>query len=269
MYLRCTQVAFGPGPSDVIIRVDTEDGWEEIIVHRDILKNERVDVGFPIAKRNGSILIELPRESVSGRNRVWVSTESVSLRRRRGLAWNQGSGMILTDREIKTELQKKSIEIVPLPDLEIAVSSTSIDLTLSDVFKKWIDTPGMSICPGSKGYSYSKLVTLQEEHRGHFKLEPRSFVLGWTRETVTIPFKSRLAARVEGKSSLARLGISIHVTAPIIHSGFMGQIQLEMFNFGPYEVELTPGMYVCQLVFEQTTGTPERGYSGVFSGQTQ
>ena len=78
MYLRCTQVAFGPGPSDVIIRVDTEDGWEEIIVHRDILKNERVDVGFPIAKRNGSILIELPRESVSGRNRVWVSTESVN-----------------------------------------------------------------------------------------------------------------------------------------------------------------------------------------------
>jgi hypothetical protein len=75
--------------------------------------------------------------------------------------------MILTDREIKTELQKKSIEIVPLPDLEIAVSSTSIDLTLSDVFKTWIDTPGMSICPGRKGYSYSKLVTLQEEHRGH------------------------------------------------------------------------------------------------------
>ena len=94
-------------------------------------------------------------------------------------------------------------------------------------------------------------------------------MLAWTRERVVIPFKSRLAARVEGKSSLARLGISIHVTAPVIHSGFTGQIQLEMCNFGPYEIELTPDMYVCQLVFEMTTGTPERGYSGIFSGQSE
>lgn len=177
--------------------------------------------------------------------------------------------MILIDREIRIALQDGSVTIDPLPNLEVAVSSTSIDLTLSDSFKTWRASPGMSISPGHKNYSYSKLLHLQEAHTGPFKLKPGSFVLGWTREKVAIPFKSRLAARVEGKSSLARLGISIHVTAPIIHSGFTGQIQLEMLNFGPYEIELEPDMYVCQLVFEQTSGTPERGYSGIFSGQTQ
>lgn len=83
-----------------------------------------------------------------------------------------------------------------------------------------------------------------------------------------IPISSRLAARVEGKSSLARLGISIHVTAPVIHSGFKGNIQLEMFNFGPHHVVLEPGMWICQLVFEQTSGTPEKGYQGIFAGQS-
>lgn len=177
--------------------------------------------------------------------------------------------MILIDREIRIALKDHLFEITPLPDLEVAVSSTSIDLKLSDTFKTWKAMPGMTISPGKSGYSYSKISDLQEGHKGPFKLAPGAFVLAWTRERVVIPFKSRLAARVEGKSSLARLGISIHVTAPVIHSGFTGQIQLEMYNFGPYEIELTPDMYVCQLVFEMTTGTPERGYSGIFSGQSE
>ncbi|MEX0345119.1 MAG: dCTP deaminase [Rhizobiaceae bacterium] len=177
--------------------------------------------------------------------------------------------MILTDREIRTSIQENVIRIDPIPDLDVAVSSTSIDLTLSDSFRTWSETPGVSISPGADGYSYKNLLRFQVEHSGSYKLRPKNFVLAWTAEKVSIPFKSRLAARVEGKSSLARLGVSIHVTAPVIHSGFTGQIQMEMFNFGPYEIELTPGMYVCQLVFEQTTGTPERGYSGIFSDQTQ
>jgi dCTP deaminase len=91
--------------------------------------------------------------------------------------------------------------------------------------------------------------------------------LAWTAERVSIPVNSRLAARVEGKSSLARLGIGIHITAPTVHSGFEGQIQLEMFNFGPNAVTLDTGMRVCQLIFEQTVGTPEKGYAGSFAKQ--
>ncbi|MBB3948078.1 dCTP deaminase [Rhizobium skierniewicense] len=177
--------------------------------------------------------------------------------------------MILVDREIKIALREGQVKIEPLPDLETAVSSSSIDLTLSDTFKTWQQTAGMSISPGKKGYSYSNLLHLQKEHKDNFTLLPQSFVLAWTKEKVNIPSTSRLAARVEGKSSLARLGVSIHVTAPIIHAGFKGQIQLEMYNFGPFEIILTPNMYVCQLVFEQTNATPESGYSGIFADQTQ
>jgi dCTP deaminase len=98
-------------------------------------------------------------------------------------------------------------------------------------------------------------------------LKPASFVLGWTKELVEIPTLSKLAARIEGKSSIARLGIGVHVTAPTIHSGFKGEIQLEMFNFGPHEVILDEGLRICQLIFEHTVGIPERGYSGMFAGQ--
>ena len=78
---------------------------------------------------------------------------------------------------------------------------------------------------------------------------------------------SRVAARVEGKSFLARLAIGIHVTAPTIHAGFNGPIQLEICNHGPLRVKIVAGMRVCQLIFEQTLGTPAKGYAGQFLGQ--
>ncbi len=100
-----------------------------------------------------------------------------------------------------------------------------------------------------------------------FVLNPGIFMLGWTNENVQLPSHGRLAARVEGKSSLARLGIGIHITAPTIHAGFKGAIQLEICNHGPMKVRLMTGMPVCQLIFDQTLGTPEKGYMGQFSGQ--
>ncbi len=57
------------------------------------------------------------------------------------------------------------------------------------------------------------------------------------------------------------------MTAPTIHSGFSGNIQLEIFNNGPNKIVLDAGMRVCQLVFEQTYGTPVKGYKGLFAGQ--
>ena len=76
-----------------------------------------------------------------------------------------------------------------------------------------------------------------------------------------------MAARVEGKSSLALLGLSVPVTAPTVHCGWKGPIQLEMFNFGPYTINLDYGMKMCQMIFEMTIGTPEKGYQGQFRGQ--
>lgn len=175
--------------------------------------------------------------------------------------------MILTDREILIALNNGQVVIDPRPSEE-ALSSTSIDLTLAPAFARWPVVGGMTIRPGHANYKYADLAKVQERIEGDtYTLEPRSFVLGWTAELVNIPADSRLAARVEGKSSLARLGVCVHITAPTIHSGFQGRIQLELANFGPNTIVLDAGMRVCQLIFEQTAGTPDKGYAGSFSMQ--
>src|SRR5436853_6440201 len=93
-------------------------------------------------------------------------------------------------------------------------------------------------------------------------------VLGWTRERVELNLRGKVAGRVEGKSGLARLGLGIHVTAPTIHAGFIGTIQLEMIIHGPMHIKLRPSMRICQLILETTKGKPEKAYKGQFSGQT-
>jgi deoxycytidine triphosphate deaminase len=109
-----------------------------------------------------------------------------------------------------------------------------------------------------------------------FILKPGAFVLGWTEEHICLPYPSRLAARVEGRSSLARLGVGVHVTAPTIHAGFgfvddpqhVGtRIRLAIWNCGPLHVCLEKGMNICQLILEEVHGTPDKGYQGVFATQ--
>lgn len=77
MFLHCTVLERGPGPSELIIEITTDNGTEEVIIDKDILKEDAVDIGFVIARRNGHLLVELPRETVSGKSRVWVPKESV------------------------------------------------------------------------------------------------------------------------------------------------------------------------------------------------
>lgn len=184
--------------------------------------------------------------------------------------------VILTDREIQIALQRGQIIIDPLPQVDVAYSSTSVDLTLDSVLtlfdvgktfvKKVID-------PTHQDYDIDQALQeltkeLKIDAAKGFDLEHGKLLLGWTAEYVKLPYDSRLAARVEGKSSLARLGLGVHVTAPTIHAGFDGQIRLELVNHGPLPITVKPGMRICQLIFEQTLGTPQRGYQGQFSGQS-
>ena len=184
--------------------------------------------------------------------------------------------MILTDREIQIALQRKQIIIDRLPQVDTAYSSTSVDLTLDpiitlfDTGKKFVKKV---IDPTHQDYNIDEaLGEITREERidlsKGFDIEPKKLLLGWTTEYVKLPYDSRLAARVEGKSSLARLGLGIHVTAPTIHAGFDGQIRLELVNHGDLPITVKPGMRICQLIFEQTLGTPQRGYQGRFSGQS-
>ena len=76
-----------------------------------------------------------------------------------------------------------------------------------------------------------------------------------------------MAGRIEGKSSLARLGLAVHITAPTIQAGFQGSLVLEMYNAGPWTLELTEGMQIAQVIFERLEQPPSRGYQGQFQGQ--
>ena len=91
------------------------------------------------------------------------------------------------------------------------------------------------------------------------------------------PHRSRLAARVEGKSSLSRLGLGAHLTAPTIHAGFGYKKDDENYPGQPsstrnlerrsLDVKVEAGMPICQLIVEIVDGTPEKGYEGRFSIQ--
>lgn len=188
--------------------------------------------------------------------------------------------MILTDRELQIAIQIGQVIVDPVPAPD-AFGSTSVDLRLSDRIRVWA-APSLQplagveealvLSPGASGYSYDAVTrrysaASQIGSAGHV-LHPGDFLLGWTLERLEMPNTSRLAARVEGKSSLARLGIGVHITAPTIHAGFRGQIQLEIKHLGTVPVRLLPGMKICQLILEQTLGVANKGYAGVFQGQT-
>jgi dCTP deaminase len=191
--------------------------------------------------------------------------------------------MILSDREIRAAKSRGAVRITPEPEPS-AWSSCAIDLRLAGPLLYWhvpnSEQAKVVFCPHDPSYDFATLtekygqeVPLGEQ--GHI-VEPLSFLLGWTMERLQLPHASRLAARVEGKSSLARLGLGIHVTAPTIHAGFGATgdpdypgsaIRLEMWNIGPLRIKLEQGMPICQLIFEWVDGTPEQGYRGQFAVQ--
>lgn len=191
--------------------------------------------------------------------------------------------MILSDREIKAALGREAIRITPRPPDE-RISSTSVDLTLDVELRVWRPPPGgvsLAFSPADAEFNYAAVVAAHSAvvriPDDGYLFNPREFVLGWTVEKLQLPHRSRLAARVEGKSSLARLGLGVHVTAPTIHAGFGfkdgdpafagNSIQLEIFHVGPVPIRLKRGMAICQLILEEVHGTPDKGYSGRFHEQ--
>ncbi len=196
--------------------------------------------------------------------------------------------MILSDRELRAALARGALRITPDPPAD-AWSSTALDLRLAKELVIWKKPGGGGVesvvCPSGPEYdfefvkqTYSDVIEIPVSG---FVFRSHSFLLAWTIERIQLPHRSRLAARVEGKSSLARLGIGVHVTAPTIHAGFGykkdeeeypgSPLQLEIWNAGPLDVKLEAGMPICQLIFEVVDGTPEKGYDGRFSiqGPTQ
>ncbi|HEY2323589.1 MAG TPA: dCTP deaminase [Thermoanaerobaculia bacterium] len=101
--------------------------------------------------------------------------------------------------------------------------------------------------------------TIPLDPNGGYALQPNTFILGQTLERVHLPIREArpcYAARIEGRSSFARIGLLVHFTAPTIHAGFEGTIALEMINLAEYPISLFPGMEICQLIIEQVSTTP-------------
>jgi dCTP deaminase len=192
--------------------------------------------------------------------------------------------MILSDREIKLALKRDHIRITPQPP-DGAFSSTAVDLTLHELISFWVPPQGqraepLVVYPARPDFEVERLMhehgtTLAIPAEG-FILKPGGFILGWTVEQVRLPHTSRLAARVEGRSSMARLAVGVHVTAPTVHAGFGDsddpqypgtRIRLEIWNGAELHVCLQPEMKICQLILEEVHGTPDKGYQGAFAVQ--
>jgi dCTP deaminase len=111
-------------------------------------------------------------------------------------------------------------------------------------------------------------IPIKHNNGGFWVLDRQQFALGITHERIELPRKSKIAARVEGRSTLARLGLVVHMTAPTIHCGFDGHIMLEMFNYGPYPLRLKPGFEICQLVLERVGTRPNSELTTTFMHQS-
>ncbi len=167
--------------------------------------------------------------------------------------------MILTDNQIHEAIRQGHVVIDPPPN-DDQFSSTALDLHIGDdirCFKKRVQTPRgttlrISLDKVRIPHLSRHLEPLPREADGTVILRPGQLTIATTLERVELPRQGRLAARVEGRSRFARLGLVIHMTAPTIHNRFRGRITLEIMNHGPIELVLTPNQTrICQLVFER------------------
>ena len=164
---------------------------------------------------------------------------------------------ILSDKTLKEYLKQGKNAKQPLED-EMQIQPSSIDMRLGNEFKvfKVIRKPYIDPKDPEDVASYMESTTVEPGEA--FIIHPNEFALATTNEYVKVP--DDLVARVEGRSSMGRLGVTMHVTAGFIDPGFEGKITLEISNIGAMPVALYPGQRVCQIVFETMTTPSEIPY---------
>lgn len=165
--------------------------------------------------------------------------------------------MVLSDRDIKKVLNDGRVKIKPFPDFKNQLGSCSVDLRLGKAFRVFDHSKFAFIDPFSKDSSdFTKEIFIESDDP--FIIQPSDFVLAATIEEVEIP--DDLIGRLEGRSSIGRLGVIIHSTASTIDAGFKGHITLELANMGKMPVALYPGMRICSLSFETLSSPSEVPY---------
>ncbi len=162
--------------------------------------------------------------------------------------------MLLSDRDILSEIEAKRIVIEPYD--EAMIQPSSIDFRLDRFFRVFENHRYPHIDPAADQSDLTREVEPTGDEP--FILHPGEFVLGSTFEVVTLP--DDLAARVEGKSSLGRLGLLTHATAGFVDPGFSGHVTLELANVATLPIKLYPGMKIGQLCFFRLSSPAEHPY---------
>ncbi|WP_159796179.1 dCTP deaminase [Puerhibacterium puerhi] len=168
--------------------------------------------------------------------------------------------MLLSDRDIRAELDAGRVLLDPYEPAMIQPSS--IDVRLDKFFRLFDNHKYPVIDPAQEQPELTRLVEVGPEEP--FVLHPGEFVLGSTFETVTLP--DDVAARLEGKSSLGRLGLLTHSTAGFIDPGFGGHVTLELSNVATLPILLWPGMKIGQLCFFRLSSPTEHPYGSAAYG---
>ena len=167
---------------------------------------------------------------------------------------------VLADRDIRTRIEAGSIVIEPYDGGDLQPSS--VDLHIDRTFRVFRNNRYPYIDPRQAQPDITEMVTVREDEA--FILHPGEFVLGQTLEWVELP--DDLVGRLEGKSSLGRLGLLIHSTAGYVDPGWRGNLTLELSDVSNLPIALYPGMRIGQISFLEMTGPVERPYGSAGLG---
>jgi dCTP deaminase len=167
--------------------------------------------------------------------------------------------MILSDRDIRKKIETGEIVVESFDNHHLEhIGPSSLDLRLSSFFKIYNHSQFAVLDPLDPD-TFKDVARMVEVQEGRpFVVQPGEFILGATMEKIKLA--DDLVARVEGRSSLGRLGIIVHSTAGFVDAGFEGTITLEITNINRMPVALYPGMRICQLAFEQMSSPAEVPY---------
>ncbi len=177
--------------------------------------------------------------------------------------------MTLSDRDIKKALASGRIKLLPKPNLKTQLGSCMIDLQLGNVYRVFNHSKTPYLDPFNPKSLEGVTTRIRVKNGEPFTLHPGEFILAMTKEYVEMP--DDITGRLEGRSSIGRLGVVIHSTAANIECGFRGHITLELANMGRIPVMLYPGMRICSLSFEKLTSPADVPYykkkSAKYAGQ--
>ena len=168
--------------------------------------------------------------------------------------------MILSDKSIREELASGRIVIDPLD--ESCIQPSSVDLHVDALFRVFRNDSTPFIDPKQPQEDLTEMVEVTDGRA--FILHPSEFVLGSTRERVALP--DDLVARLEGKSSLGRLGLLIHSTAGFVDAGWDGHLTLELSNVANLPIAIYPGMKIGQISFLRMTSPADVPYGSSHTG---